>query len=434
MYNLISFFGIFAMLLIAWLLSADRHNINWRVVFWAIVLQLIFACLVFWLPPGMWLFKIINAAVLKFFSFAKEGMYFLFGPLAVSPGETGPNGEQSIGFILTLQVLPAVIFFSSLMALLYYLGIMPKVVRGFQVIFTKLMRTSGAESLYAASSIFVGIESAFTIRPFLKKMTKSELCTILTAGMATIASTVLAFYAGILKNVFPAIAGHLVSASILSAPAAIVMSKLIYPEDGSPVTLGQAVSGEYKRASSWMESIINGAFEGIKLIVGIVALLLAFLGLLAMVNWGFSVLGQGIGRLFGLPLDLSLEKILGFFFYPLALLIGVPPADVPEVAQLLGQRMIVTELVSYQQLAQFIQLGVLIHPRSIVITTYALCGFAHIASLAIFIGGITALAPERARDLAKLGFRSLIAATLACLMTGAVAGVFFTGKGTILLN
>jgi CNT family concentrative nucleoside transporter len=376
----------------------------------------------------MFLFSSINDIVVKLLSFANAGMYFVFGRLAVSPGVTGPAGEESLGFILAFQALPAVIFFSSLMAILYHIGLMQKIVKFFSCIFTKLMKISGAESLCTSSNIVVGIESAFTIRPYIEEMTMSELCTILTAGMATIASTVMAIYVSFLSGFFPTIAGHLVSASILSAPAAIVMSKLLYPEDKKPKTLGVVIEGCHEKSSSWVESIIRGANDGVKLLVGIVALLLAFLGLLAMVNWGLSVIGKWIGDTMSVQLDLSLEKLLSFIFYPFTILMGVPLEDTLKISALLGERTIVTELVSYQHLAQYIASGEIVNPRSITIATYALCGFSHIASLAIFVGGLSALAPSRAKDLARVGFRALVAATLACFMTGAVAGVFLTSS------
>ncbi|MCD5391039.1 nucleoside transporter [candidate division NPL-UPA2 bacterium] len=421
-------------MVVAWVFSTNHRNINWRVIFWGVLLQLIFAFIVFWMPVGIIFFRWINAAVIKLFSFAKEGMYFLFGPLAVSPGTIGPGGERSIGFILAFQALPTIIFFAALMAILYHIRLMPLLVRAFARVFTKLMRVSGAESLCAASNIFVGIESIFTIRPYLEKMTRSELCTVLTVGMATVASTVLAIYVGFLHHQFPAVAGHLVSASILSAPAAIVMSKLLLPETERPVTLGKVVESEYLPAASWVEAIIRGATEGAKLCVGICAMLLAFLGLLAMVNWALGGVGRLLGSLYGVQLNLSLQGILSYVFYPLTFLAGVPFADVPEVARVLGERAIVTELVSYRHLASLIDEGVLLHPRSVIIATYALCGFAHIASLSIFVGGISAIAPKCSRVLARVGFRALAAATLACLMTGAVAGVFFRAGETILMG
>jgi CNT family concentrative nucleoside transporter len=424
MYNLISLGGVFGLMFIAWIFSNNKRIVNWRLIFWALVSQLLFALIIFRIPAGIVLFDWANVVVIRVLAFAREGMYFLFGPLAVSPMTTGPAGEEPIGFILAFQVLPVIIFFSSLMSLLYYLRIMPLIVRGFSWMFTRLMKVSGAESLGTASNIFVGIESVFTIKPHIEKMTLSELCTILTAGMATIASGMLAFYVGMLHGIFPGIAGHLISASLLSAPAALVMSKLIFPEVAQPQTLGVQVEVEPPQASNWVESIISGANEGVRLVVGIIALLLAFLGLLAMVNWGIGALGAGIGPLLGLDLELSLEKILGFVFYPLTFLMGVPIVDVAEVATLLGERAIVTEVVAYKHLAYLMESGALVHYRSAVIAAYALCGFAHIASLAIFVGGISALVPKRSQDLARLGFRALFAATLACLMTGAIAGVF----------
>jgi CNT family concentrative nucleoside transporter len=329
-------------------------------------------------------------------------------------------GETSPGFILAFQALPSIIFFSSLVSLLYYLNIVPAVIKVFAKVFTYLMRISGAEALCASSSIFVGIESALTVRPYIQEMTRSELCTVLTAGMSTIASTVLAFYVGFLHKEFPAIAGHLISASVISAPAAIMMSKLVVPETETPRTLGVRVqAAKDGRSTTWIESIINGANDGMKLCVGIVALLLAFLGLLSMCNWMLGLIGA---ELFGV--GLSLQLILKFFYYPLAMIMGVPLQDAGTVASLLGERTIATEVVAYQHLNQFIQAGTLTNPRSITIASYALCGFAHIASLAIFVGGYSALAPSRARDLAQLSFRALYAATLACLMTGCVAGLF----------
>jgi CNT family concentrative nucleoside transporter len=433
-YNLISFLGIFSLIFVAWVFSKNRRNINWRVVFWAVALQLLFALFIFLLPIGAFLFNWINDIVVKILSNAFAGMYFVFGPLSITPGATGPAGEKSLGFILAFQALPAVIFFSSLIALLYHIGLMQKVIKVFTFIFTKLMKISGAESLCAASNIVVGIESAFTIRPYIEDMTQSELCTILTAGMATIASTVMAIYVGFLYGEFPTIAGHLISASILSAPAAIVSSKVLYPEEEKPLTLGQVVEAHYEKASNWVEAIIRGSTDGVKLCVGIIALLLSFLGLLALVNWLILVLGHRVGGFFGVSLDLSLQKILSIFYYPLTFMMGVPAEDIAKVSILLGERTIVTELVSYQHLSQYVASGVLSNPRSIIITTYALCGFSHIASLAIFVGGISALAPKRARDLARLGFRALFAATLACLMTGAVAGVFIRASSTTILK
>jgi len=405
---------------LAWVVARDRKNINFRLILTGLLFQFAFALLVFRLPAGVVIFSWLNDAALRVLSFAKEGMYFVFGPLSISPGETGQMGEISPGFILAFQVLPSIIFFSSLVSLLYYLNIIPGLIRLFARIFTYLMRISGAESLCASSNIFVGIESAVTIRPYIQDMTRSEICTVLTAGMGTIASTVLALYIGFLHKEFPSIAGHLISASIISAPAAIIMSKLVLPETQTPKTLGMSVQpGKDHRSTTWIESIINGANDGAKLCVGIITLLLAFLGLLSMCNWLLGVIGT---KIFGV--GLSLQLILKYLYYPVTVIMGVSLQDAGHVARLLGERTIVTEVVSYQHLNQLIQNGVLTNARSITIASYALCGFAHVASLAIFVGGFSALAPARAKDIAQVGIRALYAATLACLMTGCVAGLF----------
>ena len=433
MYNLVSFAGVFILMAFAWLLSANRKVVNWRVIIWGCIMQMLFALFIFIVPAGADVFMFINDALVKVIDVASSGTKFLFGRLALPPGTTNEWGEESLGFIFAVQVLPQIIFFASLMAVLYYVGIMSWLVTIFAKIFTRLMKISGAESLCASSNIFVGIESATTIRPYLKRMTRSELCTILTAGMATIASTVLAIYILILQKQFPTIAGHLVSASFLSAPAAIIMSKLLLPEDGQPETLGVDVKPYYEKESSVIEAIINGANAGLKLAVGVVALLVAFLGLVALVDFIFTGAGAKINGLIGLNVDWSLKGLLGYVFYPFTLVIGVPPADAFEISKVIGERAIVTETKSYMDLASLMDSGVLQHPRSAFLATYALCGFAHIASLAIFVGGIAALVPERTADLSAVGPRALLAATLACLMTAAIAGTFYSG-GSILLG
>jgi concentrative nucleoside transporter, CNT family len=433
MYNLISFAGIFILMTFAWALSTDRKVINWRVVVWGVALQLLFAVFIFVVPAGSKIFLLINDAVVKVLDSATAGTRFLFGRLALPPGTKNEMGEESLGFFLAFQALPTVVFFASLMGALYYIGLMPRLIGFFSRLFTRFMKISGAESLCAASNIFVGVESATIIRPHLEKMTRSELCTILTAGMATVASSVMALYVFILQAQFPTIAGHLVSASILSAPAAIVMSKLLLPETGRPETLGTDVKPHYEKESTLMESIINGANAGVKLVVGIAALLLALLGIMALVDSLFVGAGTGINSMLGLHVDWSLKGLLGYLFYPFTLIIGVPASDATVIAQMIGERTVLTEVKSYQDLAAALSANTLKDPRSAMLATYALCGFAHVPSLAIFVGGTAALAPKRAGDLSRVGFRALLAATLACLMTAAVAGTFYT-QGSILLS
>jgi len=432
MHNLISFAGIFILIAFAWLISADRKVINWRVIFWGTLIQLLFALLIFIVPAGSKIFLIVNDAVVRVLDSATAGTRFLFGRLALPPGTRNEMGEESLGFFLAFQALPTIIFFASLMAALYYIGVMPRLIRFFSKVFTKFMRISGAESMSVSSNIFVGVEANMTVLPYLGKMTKSELCTILAAGMSTTASSVLALYVFILQAKFPTIAGHLVSASILSAIAAIVMSKIIMPETEKPETLGLDIKPLYKKESTIIESIINGANEGVKMVVGIVALLLAFLRLVALMDFILTSAGLRLNTITGIQMDWSLKGLLGYLFYPFTLLIGVPSPDAFEVSKLIGERAVLTEVKAYQDLAALLSSGALKDPRSAVLAAYALSGFAHVASLAIFVGGTAALVPHRTKDLSSVGLRALIAATLACLMTAAVAGTFFSESSILL--
>ncbi len=431
MYNFISFGGIFVLMGVAWVMSSDRKNMNFRVIFWGVGLQLLFASVIFLFPLSGKIFLFLNKAVTVLLSAAARGSEFVFGRLALPPGAENVAGETSLGFFLAFQAFPTIIFFSAFISILYHSGVMQKVIKAFSLVFTKTMNISGAESLCASSNIFVGIESAVTVRPFLEQMTASELCTVLTAGMATVASNVLALYVMILSGEFPTIAGHLISASILSAPAAVVMSKIIMPEKEIPQTLGISVEADYNESGSLFESIIKGSEAGLKLIFGITALLIAVLGLTAFLDLILANCGGIINDVFGTSLDFSLTGILGVVFYPVALLMGVPPSDAMEIGRLIGSRAVMTEIPAYRELAVMLKEGTLNCPRSAFIAAYALCGFAHIASMAIFVGGVSALAPKQTAVLAKVGWRALIAATLACLMTGCVAGMFFTGSSIL---
>lgn len=433
MYNLVSLAGVFLLMIFAWLFSTDRKVVNWRVVLWGTAIMFIFALFIFVIPAGTSIFIFINDMVVKVIDVANEGSKFIFGRLALPPGTKDEWGGESLGWIFAFQALPTVIFFTSLMGVLYYIGVMNWLISLFSKIFTKFMRISGAESLCTSSNIFVGIEAMTTVRPYLLNMTRSELCTILTGGMATIASSVLAMYVMILQKEFPMIAGHLISASFLAAPAAIVMSKLLMPETEKPETLGMDIPPAYEKESSVIEAVINGANAGLKLVLGIVALLTAFLGLMALIDFIFTGTGFRVNSLLGIHIDWSLKGLLGYLFYPFTLAIGVPFSDAFEISKIIGERAVATETKSYMDLAVLMSKGVLQSPRSAFLAVYALCGFAHIASLAIFVGGTAALVPERTKDLSAVGPRALVAATLACLMTAAVAGVFFT-EGSILFG
>ncbi len=430
-YNLISFCGIFFLAGFAWLLSADRRRVNWRLLGWGVGMQMVFAAFIFLFPAGTTLFLAANDVIVSVLDAASAGSRFLFGRLAIPPGATGGGGETSLGFILAFQAFPTIVFFSALMAILYYYGIMQRIIRVFARLFSRLMGVSGAESLVAASNIFTGVESALAVRPFLTGMTRSELCTILTVGMATVSSNVMALYVFTLKPQFPTIAGHLMSASILSAPAALVLSKILVPETGQPATLGITVIPQVEREGSLFEAIINASNTGVRVIVGISGLLLAVLGLVALADMVLSGVGGYVNSVLGTTVSWSFRDLLGLVFYPFTLVLGIPLEDAGLIARIIGERVVLTEVVSYQDLSTALAAKQLVHPRSAVIAAYALCGFAHIASMAIFIGGISALAPDRTRDLSGVAVRALVASTLACLMTACIAGAFYTGNALL---
>ncbi len=433
-YNLISLTGIVIITVFAWGLSEKRKNVNWHVVVWGVGLQMLMAWFLFIFPFGTKVFLFLNDLVSQVLNSSMAGAKFIFGPLAIAPGMEIEQGRSSLGFILAFQAFPTIIFFSALMSILYYWNIIPRIIRTFSFFFTKLMKVSGAESLCTAANIFVGVESAFIIRPYLKNMTRSELCTVLTAGMATVSSSVLAVYVFSLKDVFPNIAAHLISASFLSAPAALMMSKILLPETEHPETLGEDVKPFVEKEGSLFEAIIQGSQAGAKLIVGIVALLIAVLGLVALSDQILGFLGDQINHFTHLNFEWSFRNILGIVFYPFTVILGMPLADARILAKIIGERLVLTELTAYQDLATVMAQGVLQNPRSAVLATYALCGFAHVASMAIFVGGIAAIVPEKTRVLSEVCLRALLAATLACLMTACVAGVFLVHNNSILLG
>jgi CNT family concentrative nucleoside transporter len=411
---------------IAWLLSSNRRQIAWKTICWAVALQLVIGLIIFRLPGSQRILLWLNDAVLVLLNASRSGSVFLFGPLAAGPGESG-----SLGFILVFQVLPVVIFFAAFTAMLYHLRVLQIFVRLFAKLFHRTMKISGAESLSSAANIFVGIESTLVIRPYLEKMTRSELLLILVTGLGTVASSTLGVYVAFLSGVFPQIAGHLISASILTIPACVITAKLLIPETETPETLAAVPpEDESARSKNLISSIIEGAMDGLKLAAGVSALLIAILGIVALVD---KILGAGSSWL-GMNEPLSFVRILSWCFYPFAFLLGLQTSDVPIAARLLGERVILTEVFSYNHLAQSISSGQITDPRTVVILSYALCGFAHVAAMAIFVGGTAALAPSRRDDLAGLGVRALLAATLATLMTGCVAGIFSNGAGVSLFR
>ena len=426
--NLYSLFGCLAIAGFAWLTSADRRSIAWSTVALGFAFMMSLGAIVFWWPFFRAILVALNSAVNLLLAASGEGARLLFGPLSAGPGEPG-----SLGLIIAFQVLPAIIFFSVITALLYYIGFLPWVVRRTAQVVRRGFQLSGAEALATASNLFVGIESALMIRPFIQNMTRSELMMILTAGLATIASTVLAFYVSLLKDVFPFIAGHLISASALSIPAAVVIAKMLVPESETPSTMGKLPPMErYMEARHWMASIIWGANEGVRLAVGIGGLLIGMLGLVAVIDLllgGTS--GWVTGQFIGQELRWTVKGVLQWLAYPLVLCLGLSPDEWSAAARLLGARWVLTEVIAYQDLSRLVAEQSL-SPRGLLILSYTLCGFTHVASVAIFVGGISALVPSRRDDLAALSWRALWGASLATSLTGAVAGVFYHGQSGLL--
>lgn len=391
------------MLLVAFLLSADRKKINWRTVLSGVALQILLGLIILKTSWGQGFFEGARAVFTGILNFTAEGSSFIFGPL---------TDTKKFGFIFFVMVLPTIIFTSSLMSVLYHIGVMQLVIKLAAKVMMKVMGTSGAESLAAAANIFAGqTEAPLVVKPFIPSMTKSELLALMTGGMATVAGGVLAAYVG-----FGIDAAHLLAASVMSAPAALVCAKLMYPEQEESVTTGGIKIELEKNTENLVDAAAAGASDGLKLALNVGAMLLAFIALIAMFN---GILGWA-GGLFSFP-QLSLELITGYLFAPVAWLLGVPWQDCQIVGSLLGKKIILNEFVAYLDLTgQMKNLS----PRSIAISTYALCGFANFSSIAIQVGGIGVLAPSRRKDLAKLGVKSLIAGTLACLMTASIAGMF----------
>lgn len=427
--NLISLLGWFAFCAVAWIAGGCRRPVPWRTVWSSTALVFGLAAVVFLVPASRGVLLVVNDVILAFLSGAGRGAEFLLGPLALSPGQTTAGGEPSIGFVLAAQVLPAVIFFASVMAVLHHLRLIAPVVRFFGRVFHRTLRLSGAEALAGSIHMFFGVETAAAIRPYLNGMTRSELLTVLASNLSTVASTTLAIYVIFLKDTFPQIAGHLLSASLLSIPCSVLAAKLMLPETGTPETAGAVppMAREEEHASV-MGALAAGAWDGLKVAAGITTILIAVLGLVGVLDLALAKLG---GLLLATTEPWSIAAILGWLFRPVAWLLGLDAADLPAAGKLLGQRLVLTEVVSYQELGALASARAL-SPRTILILSYALCGFAHVAGMGIAVGGFGALAPERREDLAALALRALIAATLATLLTGCLAGVFFHGQAGIL--
>jgi len=431
--RLVGILGMAAMIGIAWLISTNRAKVSWRLVFMGVVLQVVFALLVLKTGVGQALFDGANQVFIKLLGFTRDGAFFIFGnlvsdnvPVGIPTGtppessalevvETWANTGASFAFL----VLPTIIFFSSLMSVLYYLGVMQRVVRGIAWVMQRTMGTSGAETLSVAGNIFVGqTESPLLIKPFVGSMTYSELNTVMIGGFATIAGGVMAAYVGMLSPYFPDIAGHLLTASVMNAPAALLISKILVPETAVPVTKGSVRLEVEKQEANVIEAAAGGAGQGLQLALNVGAMLLAFIALIHLINFGVSSLGGLVG-----VADLSLERIFGWVLSPLAWLMGVPWGDAGTVGSLIGVKTVVNEFVAYLQLAGTLQGGAGLSPRAAIIATYALLGFANFSSIAIQIGGIGGIAPSRRGDLSRLGLRAMIGGNLAAFMSASLAGM-----------
>ncbi|MFT5139753.1 MAG: CNT family concentrative nucleoside transporter [Lysobacterales bacterium] len=409
-------FGLAVLLSIAFAFSLDRKNTNWKLVASGIGLQLAFAIIVILVPGGREVFNFLSGIFVKVIGFAMVGSEFIFGDLARA---------DAFGFVFAFQVLPTIIFFASLMGVLYHLGAMQKVVQAMAWVMQKLMNVSGSESLAVAANVFVGqTEAPLVVRPYIARMTESELLTMMIGGMATIAGAVLAAYVAMLGGPDPEqqlfYARHLLAASLMAAPATIVIAKVLRPEVEKSMTMGNVKLNVEKSAGNPIEAAANGAADGVKLALNVGGMLLAFLALLAMIDWPLGWIGQVTGLEAAMGQPLGLVSILGYILSPLAWVIGVPWEEARIVGGLIGEKAIATEFVAYLHLNEIKDT---LSPQAVLISTYALCGFANFASIAIQIGGIGGLAPERRPDIARLGLRALLGGTLATMMTATIAGV-----------
>ncbi|MBS1544811.1 MAG: NupC/NupG family nucleoside CNT transporter [Bacteroidetes bacterium] len=428
--------GLLFIISVAYAFSANRKAIDWRLVIIGVSLQIVFGLLIGKVEFAQHMFVWLSEKFVKFLSFAQKGAAFLYGDLSRN-SEGAPDVRHNLGFLFAFQALPTVIFFSAITTGLYYLGVLQKIVWVFAWVMARTMRLSGSESLSASANIFMGqTEAPLLIRPFINKMTQSELHCVMVGGMATLAGSVLAAYVSFLGGGDPAqqskYATYLLSASIMNAPAAIVLSKLFYPETEREKIDSSLQVNKDQIGTSVIDALANGASDGMKLALNIGAMLLAFIAVIYAVNW---ILVDFFGSWTGLNdfvkastggtyEGFSLQYILGQVFRIFAFLIGVDWNESLQVGSLLGQKMVINEFIAYLDLAQMKTAGIL-SDKSIRIATYALCGFANFSSIAIQIGGIGGMAPARQSDLARLGLRAMIAASLATMMTGTIAGAIF---------
>lgn len=441
--RLVSLLGVGVIVGLAYAMSTRRDAIKWRPVLWGIGLQFVFGVLVLNPTVSSVFYGVVDGAVNKLLEFSARGGEFVFGSfvphqIADASGELQPSDGLSPPMVnLAFTVLPTIIFFSALTALLYQLGVMQIIVRGIAVVMVRTMGTSGAESLSAAGNIFLGqTEAPLLVRPFINRMTASELNSVMTCGFATVAGGVLGAYVSFLRDV-PNIAGHLVMASIMAAPGALALSKVVVPETEEPVTRGDLGEPPKSTASNAVEAVAVGASDGVKLAINVAAMLIAMVALVYLVDWTLGVvpvrfcdesLSWGYGCAEGAALrPLGLSDVLGAIFAPLAAAIGVPLDEVSTVGRLLGEKLALTEFIAYEHLGSIVanEPGRL-SERTVVMCSFALCGFANFASIGIQLGGIGGMAPERLTDLSRLGVRAMLTGALVSCMSAAIVGVIWS--------
>ncbi len=422
------FFGICGFIVLGYLFSTNRKAIDWRLVLYGVILQVVIGVLVIKVPYINYAFQEIGKGFAILLSFTAEGAGFVFGDLAKDK-----TGKHQLGVVVAFQILPTVIFFSTLTAGLYYLGVLQKIVYGIAWVMSKTMRLSGAESLSAAGNIFLGqTEAPLLIKPFIAKMTYSELMCLMAGGMATIAGGVMAAYISFLGGSDPAqqaiFAAHLLSASIMNAPAAIVMAKMIVPQTQQDLITTKLELSKESLGINLIDALSIGAMDGLKLAMNIGGMLIAFIAVIAMINFMLKGFGSVIGvndiiktSTGGIFNAFSLEYVLGQIMRPIAYMMGVTWDQTLYLGSLVGQKTAINEFVAYLNLAELKKSGVL-QEKTIIIATYTLCGFSNFGSIAIQIGGIGSMAPEQQQNLSRLGLRALLAASLACMMTGTIAG------------
>ncbi len=415
-------FGLAVLISVAYAFSGHKKSIDWRQIAAGVGMQIVFAVIVILVPGGREFFDAISRVFVKVIDFAMSGAVFIFGDLAKA---------SEFGFIFAFQVLPTIIFFASLMGVLYHIGLMQKIVQGMAWVMQKALRISGSESLSVAANVFIGqTEAPLVVRPYIAKMTESELFTMMVGGMATIAGAVLAAYIAMLggtdevQRLF--YARHLLAASVMAAPATIVIAKLLRPETEESLTKGSVHLEIEKTATNVIEAAANGAADGVKLSLNVGGMLLAFFALITMINYPLEWIGEitGISEFIGKTLSLSI--ILGYILSPLAWIIGVPWSEAAIVGGLIGEKIVINEFVAYLHLGEIKHL---LSEHSVLISTYALCGFANFSSIAIQLGGIGGLAPNRRSDIARLGMRAVLGGTLATMMTATIAGVLTSFAG-----